>query len=137
MFLKTCSWIQLTMVKSLLLDSALREIRIRALAFSCSKASSVLSKTRNLSAITRPNGRNIQIFACGIRLFCLRIPITVCGNHLQLRNPKQLAIFACCGIRDTTNVPTKFMLHSYVRGIYGSFASGIHSHFGTCLKISF
>ena len=53
----------------------------------------------------------------------------ICGNHLQLWNPKQLAIFACCGIRDTTNMPTKFTLHSYVRGI--------HLHFGTCLKFSF
>ena len=29
------------------------------------------------------------------------------------------------------------MLHSYVLGIHGSFVSGIHLHFGTCLKISF
>ena len=109
--LKTCSWIPLIMVKSLLLNSALLEIRIPALAFNSSYASLVLKKTRN--------------------------PVTFCGIHLQLRNPKQLAIYACCGIRDTTNVPTKFTLHSYVRGIHGNFVSGIHLHFGTCLKTSF
>ena len=57
------------------------------------------------------------------------------GIHLQ--NPKQLAIFACCGTRNKTNVPTKFTLQVYVRGIHGSFVSGIHLHFGTCCKISF
>ena len=118
---KTCSWIPLTMVKSWLLNSALLVIRIPALAFNCSYASSI-NKTRNPFTV------------CGIRLH-LRIRLTFCGTHLQLRNPKQLAIFACCGICDTTNVPKKFALHSYVRGIHGSFV--IHLHFGTCLKISF
>ena len=32
---------------------------------------------------------------CGNR-FLLRIPLTFCGIHLQLRNPEQLVIFACC-----------------------------------------
>ena len=44
---KTCSWIPLTMVNSLLLNSALLEIRIPALACNCSYASSVMNKTRN------------------------------------------------------------------------------------------
>ena len=107
--------------KFLLLNSALLEIRISALAFNCSYASSVLNKIRN------------PLTVCGIRLH-LRIPRTFCGIHLQLRNREQLAILACCGIRDTTNVPTKFSLPSNVRG---NFVGGIHLHFGTCLKISF
>ena len=103
--------------------------RMRALVFNCSYTSSVLNKIRNPLTI------------CGICLH-LRNPLTFavpalfCGSQLQLRN-QQLVIFACCGIRDTTNVPTKFTLPSYVRGIHGSFVSGIHLHFGTCLKISF
>ena len=122
---KTCSWISLTiMVKSLLLNSAMLEIRIPALAFNCSYASSVINKVWN------------PLTVCGIRLH-LRIPLMFCEIHLQLRNPKQLAIFAFCGIRDTTNVPTKFTFHSYVRGIHGSYVSEIHLHFGTSLKISF
>ena len=121
---KTCSWIPLTMVESLLLNSALRETRVPALVFNCSYASSVLN--RNWNPLT----------VCAIRLH-LRIALTSCGIHLQLWNPKQLAIFACCGICDTKNVPTLFTLLSYVRGIHGSVVSGIHLHFGTCLKIKF
>ena len=121
---KTCSWIPLTMFKSLLLNSALLEIRFPALAFNCSHASSKMNKIRNPFTV------------CGIRLH-LRIALTFCRIHSQLRNPKQLAIFDCCGIRDTTNVPTKFRLLSYVSGLQGCFVSGIHLHFGTCLNISF
>ena len=121
---KTCSLIPLTMVKSLILNSALLEKKYPALAFNCSYASSILNKIRNPLTVR------------GIRLN-LRIPLTFCGILLQLRNPKQLAIFACCGIRDTTNVPTKFTLHSYVREVHGIFVSGINLHFGTCLKISY
>ena len=112
------------MGKSLLLNSALLEIRIPALVFNCPYASSIINKIRNLLRV------------CGIRLH-LRIPLTFCGIHLQLRYSKQLAIFAWCGIRDATNVPTNLTLRSYVRGIHGSFLSGIHLRFGTCLKISF
>ena len=123
--IKTCSWIPLTkFLKSLLLNSALLEIRNQALASNCSYASSVLKEIRN------------SLTVCGIRLQ-LPIPLTFCGIHLQLQNPKQLAIFACCGIRGTKNVPASFTLHSYVRGIHGTFVNGIHLHFGTCLKISF
>ena len=93
-------------------------------AFNCSYASSVLNKIRN------------PLTVCGIHL-PLRIPLTFCRIHFQLRNPEQLAIFACCGIRDTTNVPTQITLHSYVRGIHGKFVSEIHLLFGTCKKISF
>ena len=32
---------------------------------------------------------------------------TAGGIHLQLRNPEQLAIFACCGIRNKINGPKK------------------------------
>ena len=48
--------------------------------------------------------QNSQIVS-GIRIlfadftYILRIPPTFCGIHLQFRNPEQLAIFACCGIR--------------------------------------
>ena len=105
---KTFSWIPLTKVKSFLLNSALLEIRIPALVLNCSYASSVLNKIRN--------------------------PLTFCRIHLQLWNPKQLARFACCGIRNLTNVPKKI----YVTLICtGSFVSDIHLLFGTCLKISF
>ena len=72
---KTCSWIPLTMVKSLLLNSALLEIKILAPAFNCSYASSVLNKSRT------------PLTVCGIRLH-LQAPLTFCGIHLQLRNPK-------------------------------------------------
>ena len=74
------------MVKSLLLNSALLEIRIPALAFNCSYASSVMNKIRN------------PLKVCG-KSSNLRIPLTFCGNHLHLRNSKQLAIFGCCKIR--------------------------------------
>ena len=121
---KTCSWIPLIMVKSLLLNSILLDIRIPALAFNCSYANSVLNKIHN------------PLTVCGIRLH-LRIPLTFCGIHLLLRDPKQLAVFGCCRIRDTTNRPTKFTLHLYVRGFRRSFVSGIHLHFETCLKIIF
>ena len=84
---KICSWFQLTIVKSLLLNSAMLEIRIPAVAFNCSYATLLLSKIRN------------PLSVCGIQ-FNLRIPPTFCAIQLQLRNPKQLAIFVCCGIHD-------------------------------------
>ena len=105
---KTCSSIQLTMIKSSLLNSALLRIRILALAFNSSYASSVMIKTRN------------PLTLCGIR-WQFWIPYTLCGTHLQLQNSEELAIFACCGIRDSTNVPTNFTLHSIVRGIHGTY----------------
>ena len=63
---ETCLWIPLTMAKSLLLNSALLEIRIPALAFNCSYACSALNKIRN------------PLTVCGIRLH-LRIPLKFCG----------------------------------------------------------
>ena len=69
--------------------------------------------------------------------YSLRNPLLFVDSAYILRNPKQLAIFACCGIHDTTNVSIKFTLHSYVRGIHRSFVKGIHLYFGTCLKIGF
>ena len=62
-------------------------------------------------------------------------PLTFWGIHIQLRNPEQLAVFACCGIRNKINVATKFTLQVVLRGIHETFVSGIHLHFGTCLKI--
>ena len=109
------------MIESLLLNSALLEMRIPVLAFNCSYASSVLNKI--LESLT----------VCGIRLH-LWIRLTFCGTHLHLRIPKLLVFSACCGIRDTTNVPKKFTLDSYVRGIHGSFVSGIHLDFGTWIR---
>ena len=70
---------------------------------------------------------------CGFHLR-LRIPLTICGIHLHLRNPEQLAIFTCCRIRNKTNVPTKFTVQVYVRGIHENLVSGIHLHFGACSK---
>ena len=106
---KICSWITLTMVKSLLLNSA------------SAYASSVINKF-------------LSSFTVGGICLHLRILLTFCGIHLQLRNPEQLAIFACCGIRNKINVPTKFTLQVYVRGIHVHLVSGIHLHFGTCLN---
>ena len=99
------------MVKSLLLNPA------------SSYASSVINKSLN------------SFTDCGIRLH-FRIPLTFCGIYFQLRNPEQLAIIACCGIRNKINVPTKLTLHVYVRGIQVNLVSGIHLHFGTCLNTS-
>ena len=105
---KICSWIPLTNVKSLLLNSA------------SAYASSVINKFLNFFTV------------CGIRLH-LRIPLTFCGVHLQLRNLQKLAIFASCGIRNKLNVSTKLTLQVYVRVIHVNLLSGIQLHFGTCL----
>ena len=37
-------------------------------------------------------------YICGFRLQVLRVLLIFCGVHVQLRNPEQLPIFACCGI---------------------------------------
>ena len=70
---------------------------------------------------------------CGLHLH-LRIPLTFCGIHQQLRNPEQLAMLACCGIRNKTNVPTKITLQVYVCGIHWNFVCGVHLQFGTYCK---
>ena len=49
-----------------------------------------------------------------------------------LWNPEQTAILTRCG--DKINTPSHFTLTYFVRGNYGSFVSGIHLHFGKCLK---
>ena len=103
------------MVKSLLSNSALLKIRIPALLFNCSYASSE---------------QKIGIYLQFVDSF------QICRFHLQLRNSEQLATFACCGIRDTTNVSTKFMFQFFVRGVHGHFLNEIHLYFETCLKIS-
>ena len=64
----------------------------------------------NKNAESTYNLRSPLTFADSAYKFCgfhlhLWIPLTFCGMRLQLRNPEQLAIFACCGISDTTNVP--------------------------------
>ena len=56
-----CSWILLTLIKSLLLNSALTKTRIPALAFNCPYAHSVSKEVRST--------------------------LTTCGCHLHLRNP--------------------------------------------------
>ena len=58
-------------------------------------ASSVINKFLNFFTVC---GFRLQIF-CRFYLH-LRIPLTFCGTYLQLRNPEQLSIFACCGIRN-------------------------------------
>ena len=64
-------------------------------------------------------------YICGFRIQILRIPLIFVDSTyilrnplIQSRNPEQLAIFACCGIRNKTNVPTKFTLQVYVCGIH-------------------
>ena len=96
------------MVKSLLLNSASAYV------------SSVIKKFLNFLQFA-----DSAYKFCGFHLR-LRIPPTICGIHLQLRNPEQLAIFACCAIRNKLNVPTKFTLQLYVRGIHVNLVSGIH-----------
>ena len=116
-----CSWTPLKMVRSLPLNSALLSIRIPVLPFDCSYASSVEKKIEST--------------------YSLRIPLTIADStyffriHLQLRNPEQLGIFACCGMCDSTKLPTKFTLQVFVRGTHGSFINGNHLHFGTCIKV--
>ena len=92
-----CPWILLTMLKSLRLRVSLLQIRILALACNRRYASSVLNKTRN------------PLTACGFHLH-MRILLSFCGILLSLLNPEELAIFAYCGNRDTTNVPANFLL---------------------------
>ena len=60
-----CLWIPLTIVKSLLLISSLLKIRIPALTFNCSYATSVINKIQD--------------------------PLTFCGFHLHLRFPLTFA----------------------------------------------
>ena len=74
--------------------------------------------------------------------FCLRIPHTFFGFRTHFAEStyscgiqKQLAIFSCCGIRNERNVPTKFTLQVFVRGIQETFVRGILIHFGTCLYL--
>ena len=63
------------------------------------------------------------------------ISLTFCGIYQELRNLRQLAIFASCATRGTANVPTNFTLQVFVRGIDGSLVSGIHLLFGTSSKV--
>ena len=111
---KTCSWIPLTMVKSLLLNSALQEISIPA-------------------QLLIVHMQNQYWTKFGIQLQFAESTY-ICGIILQLRNPEQLALFACCRIRNKTNVPTKFTLPLYVCGIHWKFVRGIHLLFGTYFK---
>ena len=66
---------------------------------------------------------------CGFHLQSLS-PLIFRGISLHSRNPELLAILACCGIRDKTNVPTKFTLQVVVREIHGIFVIGIDLLFG-------
>ena len=92
---------------------------ISPLAFNCSDASLVINKNAEFTYNLR-NPLTFADSAYNIGGFYLhfRIPLTFCGIHLQLRNPEQLAIFACCGIRNKTNVPSKVTLQVYVCGIH-------------------
>ena len=64
---KNCAWIPQTMVMSLLLNSSLLKVRIPALAFNSSYASSKIDRSLN------------PLTVCGIRLN-LRIPLTNCAD---------------------------------------------------------
>ena len=103
-------WNPLTIVKPLHLISA------------SAYASSVINKFLNSFTV------------CGIRLKTLRIPLTFADSIFSMRNPEQLAIFACCGIRNKLIVLTKFTFQVYVRGIHVNLVSGSHLLFGTCLN---
>ena len=71
----------------------------------------------------------------------LRNALTICGICLNIADsahslriplivkPEQLPIFSRCRLRNKINVPTKFLLQLYVRGIYWNFASRIHLNF--------
>ena len=112
---KICSWIPLTKIKSLRLNST------------NAHASSIINKF-----LLPLQFAGYAYKFCGFHLY-LRIPFTFCGIHLQLQNPEQPAIFACCRIRSKLNVPTKFTLQVFVRGIHVNLLSGILLHIGTCL----
>ena len=73
------------------------------LAFNFSNAGSVISKNLKF--------RNKQK---NIKKLTFADSTTFCGIHLLLRIPQQQAIFACCGIRNKTNVPINFTLQVYV-----------------------
>ena len=85
------------------------KLNIPPLAFNCSLFICKFSNKQKCGihlqfAETTYNLRNPLAFADSAYKFCgfnvhLRIPLTICGIHLQLRNPDKLAIFACCGIR--------------------------------------
>ena len=61
----------------------------------------------------------------------LRIPLTFADSTNIWRNPEKLTLFAGCGIRNKTNVPTNFKTQVFVRGIHENVVSGIHQHFET------
>ena len=46
------------------------------------------------------------------------IPHTIVESTYTLWNPEQIAMFACCGIREKTNEPTSFTLIVFVRGFH-------------------
>ena len=58
----------------------------------------------------------------------------ICGIRFHSQNPEQLPLFSCRGLRDKTNVHTKFTLQAFDRGIDGNFANEIPLLFVTRLK---
>ena len=107
-YLYVCSWIPLTMVKSLLLNSA------------SAYARSVINKFLNSFTVFR------------FRLQVLRIPLIFADSTYILRNPltvvesRTTSYICLLRIRNKFKVPRKFTLQVYVRGI--------HLQFGTCLN---
>ena len=73
-------------------------------------------------------------------IFLLQYSKQSFGNYLLLGNPLtfcgtwNIQLYARCGFRDKTKLPTKFTLQILVRRIHGNYVSGIHFHFGICLK---
>ena len=99
---------------------------------SCGKIRNCKRNAQNVSRI-----RILQVES----EFCLRIPFMFADSIYILRNlltdaeSRITSYISCCGIRNKTNVPTRFTLQLFVRGIHENFVSGIHLLFGTCLKI--
>ena len=67
----------------------------------------------------------------------LRIPLTFCGILLTVAESRTTGYIRLLRNPRHNNPADKFTLQLLVRGIHGKFASGIHLHFRTCLKISF
>ena len=72
---------------------------------------------------------------CGFRLRILRIPLKFADFTFFLRIPLTVAESTySCGIRNKTNVLTKFKSQVFVRGILGNVVNGTQLHFGRYLK---
>ena len=90
---------------------------------------SLLSNSANSYASSLINKYLKSSTVCGF-LLQLPIPLTLCGIHLQLQNPKHLNHNS----QQTKCTDKIFVTRIYSRGIHVNLVSGVHLHFGTCLN---